>query len=67
MKMKEVRELSPEKLDEKLAHFRQELFNLRFQHATSQLENTQRIPAVKKAIARILTLKSALKNDAAGA
>ncbi len=52
MKMKEIRELSPEKLDEKLTHFRQELFNLRFQHATSQLENTQRIPAVKKAIAR---------------
>lgn len=67
MKMKEIRELSPEKLDEKLTHFRQELFNLRFQHATSQLENTQRIPAVKKAIARILTLKNDLKNDAAGA
>lgn len=57
MKMKEIRELSPEKADEKLSDFRKELFNLRFQLATSQLENTQRIKAVKKSIARILTAR----------
>ncbi|MCK9239744.1 50S ribosomal protein L29 [Desulfocurvus sp.] len=56
MKAKDMRELSVEQLNEKLSAYRQELFNLRFQHATAQLENTQRIPAVKKNIARILTV-----------
>ncbi|WP_028587353.1 50S ribosomal protein L29 [Desulfocurvus vexinensis] len=56
MKAKEMRELSAEQLNEKLGAYRQELFNLRFQHATAQLENTQRIPEVKKNIARILTV-----------
>ncbi|GAB6177885.1 50S ribosomal protein L29 [Desulfobaculum senezii] len=56
MTAKELRELSVSELNEKLGEFRQELFNLRFQHATAQLENTQRIPEVKKAIARILTI-----------
>lgn len=56
MKAQEMRELSVAELNEKLGEFRQELFNLRFQHATAQLENTQRIPEVKKTIARILTV-----------
>lgn len=56
MKAKEMRELTAEQLNEKLTGYRQELFNLRFQHATAQLENTQRIPEVKKNIARILTV-----------
>ncbi|NJB69488.1 large subunit ribosomal protein L29 [Desulfobaculum xiamenense] len=56
MTAKELRELSVSELNEKLGEFRQELFNLRFQHATAQLENTQRIPEVKKIIARILTI-----------
>jgi len=56
MNAKQMRELSPEQLNEKLSAYRQELFNLRFQHATAQLENTQRIPEVKKNIARILTV-----------
>lgn len=56
MKAKEMRELSVEQLAEKLVAYRQELFNLRFQHATAQLENTQRIPEVKQNIARILTV-----------
>lgn len=56
MKAQELRELSVSELNEKLGEFRQELFNLRFQHATAQLENTQRIPEVKKTIARILTI-----------
>nr|WP_235894060.1 50S ribosomal protein L29 [Oceanidesulfovibrio indonesiensis] len=45
-------------MNQKLASFREELFNLRFQHATAQLENTARIPLVKKNIARILTVLS---------
>jgi large subunit ribosomal protein L29 len=52
----ELRDLSPNELQEKLDDFRKELFNLRFQHSTAQLENTQRIPEVKKNIARILTV-----------
>ncbi|HBR05735.1 MAG TPA: 50S ribosomal protein L29 [Desulfovibrio sp.] len=57
MKNKEIRDLDDKQLGEKLGEFRKELFNLRFQHATAQLENTQRIPAVKKTIARILTVQ----------
>lgn len=55
MKSKEVRELSNEDLKAKLKDARTELFNLRFQMATSQLDNTARASQVKKDIARILT------------
>jgi large subunit ribosomal protein L29 len=58
MNAKDIRAMNSGELDSKLAELRKELFNLRFQHATAQLENTQRIPAVKKDIARILTIKS---------
>jgi len=56
MKANELKELSVAELNAKLGEFRLELFNLRFQHATAQLENTQRLPEVKKTIARILTI-----------
>ncbi|MGN0038084.1 MAG: 50S ribosomal protein L29 [Coriobacteriales bacterium] len=55
MKAAELRELSTADLNVKLEEARSELFNLRFQMATSQLENTARIKTVKKDIARILT------------
>ena len=55
MKAAEIRELSNEQLAEKLKEARAELFNLRFQMATSQLDNTARVGVVKKDIARILT------------
>lgn len=55
MKPAEIRELSNEQLAEKLKDARAELFNLRFQMATSQLDNTARVGVVKKDIARILT------------
>lgn len=48
-------ELSHVELQEKLDKSKEELFNLRFQLATNQLDNTARIKAVKKEIARILT------------
>ena len=51
MKPSEIRELSTEDLNEKLAESRTELFNLRFQMATSQLDNTARVKIVKKDIA----------------
>ena len=55
--------MSVEQLQVKLTELRQELFNLRFQHATAQLEKTASIPATKKDIARVLTaLAAAAKN-----
>jgi large subunit ribosomal protein L29 len=55
MKASEIRKLSNEDLNAKLKDARAELFNLRFQMATSQLDNTARVKQVKKDIARILT------------
>jgi len=55
MKASEIRELSAEDLQVKLKEARAELFNLRFQMATSQLDNTARLQQVKKEIARIQT------------
>ncbi len=56
MKVKEARELSDRELEEKLFEFKEELFNLRFQLATGQLENHMRIRDVRKIIARIKTI-----------
>ena len=55
MKPAEIRELDDKPLQEKLKECRAELFNLRFQMATSQLDNTARVTNVKKDVARILT------------
>ena len=55
MKSTEIRELTDEELAKKLEDGRAELFNLRFQMATSQLDNTARVKQVKKDIARIQT------------
>ena len=56
MKAKEVRELSVNELETKLKDLKAELFNLRFQQATNQLDNPMRIVEVKKTIARVNTL-----------
>ncbi len=56
MKTKEFREMSQDELRNKLFEYRKELFNLRFQHKTAQLENTQRLPHVRRTVARILTV-----------
>jgi len=53
--MAALTELNPTELTEKLAEAKEELFNLRFQVATNQLDNTARLKAVKKDIARIRT------------
>ena len=55
MKPAEIRELTDAQLADKLKEMRAELFNLRFQMATSQLDNTARVKTVKKDIARVLT------------
>ena len=54
--IKEVRGLSVEKLQEKLQELKKDLFMLRMQHATNQLDNPMKIAVVKKDIARIKTI-----------
>ena len=56
--IKELREMSAEQLNAKLKELKEELFNLRFQHAINQLENPQRMVEVKKNIARVMTILS---------
>ena len=57
MKAKEIRDLSAEELNQKLASLKEELLGLRFQLAAGQLENPMRIKDVKKTIARIKTIQ----------
>ena len=54
--IKEVRALSVEKLEEKLQELKKDLFMLRMQHATNQLDNPMQLAAVKKDIARVKTI-----------
>ena len=54
-KRKELAALSQEDLAKRLVDARQDLFDLRFKHATGQLEKTAHIPAAKREVARILT------------
>lgn len=56
MKANEIRELSAEELNKKLAELKDELFKLRFQHAINQLDNPHKISEVKKDIARVMTV-----------
>lgn len=58
MKPAEIRDLSADEQTAKLKELKEELFNLRFQHATGQLENPMRLRDVKKSIARIKTIQS---------
>ena len=54
--IKEIRGLTVEKLEEKLQELKKDLFMLRMQHATNQLDNPMQIAAVKKDIARVKTI-----------
>ncbi len=56
MKVKDIRELSNEEIQEKIASLKEELFNLRFQLAVNNLDNTARIREVRRAIARCKTV-----------
>jgi len=55
MKIDQVRELSRAEMERKLTELKRDLFNLRFQLATNQLDNPMRISQVKRDIARVLT------------
>jgi large subunit ribosomal protein L29 len=56
MRASELRELGTDELMEKAKDLKEELFNLRFQHATGQLENVMRLSQVKRDIARVNTI-----------
>jgi large subunit ribosomal protein L29 len=56
VKIKEARNLDDEQLVEKVREFREELFNLRFQNATGELENTARMREARRSLARALTI-----------
>ncbi len=64
--IQKIRELSEAELEKRLQDLKEELFNLRFQHAINQLENPMRLKAVKKEIAIVKTIirENELKNGA---
>ena len=57
MKAEDIRSKTPDELTDQLASLKKEQFNLRFQRATGQLENTSRVREVRKDIARVRTLQ----------
>jgi large subunit ribosomal protein L29 len=57
MKVEEIRKMSDEELSSELASLKEELFKLRFQLATNQLDNTSQIAQVKRDIARVMTIQ----------
>ncbi|MDD4568774.1 MAG: 50S ribosomal protein L29 [Tepidanaerobacteraceae bacterium] len=63
MKLKQIRDLSDKELLQKEKDFKGELFNLRFQAATGQLDNPMRIRDVRKTIARIKTVLTERQNE----
>ena len=58
MKTIDIRKMSVEELNKKLKDLKEELFNLRFQHAINQLDNPQKMVEVKRDIARVMTILS---------
>jgi large subunit ribosomal protein L29 len=58
LRARELRDMTDEELEHRLAETRQELFNLRFQGVTGALENTARLKLAKREIARILTVRN---------
>ena len=56
MKTKDIREMSTEELNKKIAEYKEELFNLRFSQATGNLEKPSRIKELRKLVARMKTI-----------
>jgi len=65
MKAEEIRTMTADQLQEKLVDLKKEQFNLRFQRATGQLENTSRVRAVRRDIARVKTIDGQKRRGAA--
>jgi large subunit ribosomal protein L29 len=66
-KAHELRELADSVLEQRLAEAKEEMFNLRFQHATGQLDNTTRLAYVRREVARLHTLQREREIEAAEA
>lgn len=66
MKAAEIRDLEVVELEQRVADTRRELFNLRFQHATGQLENTGQLKEARKNIARLLTVLNQKQQENSG-
>ncbi len=62
MKTSEIRAMSAEEIETKLAELTKEYFNLRFQHGVGQLENTAILPGIRKDIARIKTISNQMNS-----
>ena len=65
MKAEEFKGMSPDQLSDQVARLKKEQFNLRFQRATGQLENTARVRTIRRDIARIKTLQVQRRKEAA--
>jgi len=66
MKASEIREWSSDEIHQKIDEFTEELFNLRFQHATDQLENSMRVGHVRRDIARMKTVVKERERTSSG-
>jgi large subunit ribosomal protein L29 len=67
MKIGDVRAMSPDQLEDEILKLKKEQFNLRFQRATGQLENTSRVRDIRRDIARMKTVASQVSTAGAGA
>jgi len=65
LKANELRDLSDDELVERMRETRKQLFNLRFQHATGQLDNPRKLRLVRQDIARIMTIQGERERTAA--
>jgi large subunit ribosomal protein L29 len=65
MKPQDVRAMTADQLDEQVAKLKKEQFNLRFQRATGQLENTARVREARRDVARIKTIQNQRRRGAA--
>jgi large subunit ribosomal protein L29 len=67
MKIGDVRAMSPDQLEDEILKLKKEQFNLRFQRATGQLENTSRVRVIRRDIARMKTVARQAGTAGAGA
>jgi large subunit ribosomal protein L29 len=67
MKVEDVRQMSPDQLDDEVLKLKKEQFNLRFRRASGQLEDTSRFRQIRRDIARIKTVARAKRQAAAAA
>ena len=63
LKIDDIRAMSPDQMDENILNLKKERFNLRFQRATGQLENTSRLREARRDIARIMTVAAQKRDD----